>query len=245
MLQCNQKEEVLMEKMQNEEMLRLLDRGEPGEILDLLLKFSQQSSYNLSFFNYYKEVPISSSAELLYLFGDSLICRSNPTQTSAIKLCHYTIIRSADLKQDIYATAEYCDETDEITLSDFSFVEVLPDRRTSLRVKIGGLFQVVVEAGPERFTAKLTDLSLGGCALDVPEKTLMGTYSYFYLNLIFQLKSRPEPQQIRILSRLLRFENESKPCRCIMLFEHDTRTEDVVGMYIAQRQAEIIRELKV
>jgi hypothetical protein len=234
-----------MEKMQNEEMLRLLDRGEAGEILELLLKFSQKASYNLTFFNYYKEVPISSSAELLYLFGDNLICRSNQTQSRAIKLCHYTIIRSTDLKQDIYATADYCEETGEITLSDFSFVEVLPDRRNSLRVKIGGLFQVVVEAGSDRFNAKLTDLSLGGCALDVPEKTLMGTYSYFYLNMTFYLKSRPEPQKIRVLSRLLRFENESTPCRCIMLFEHDTRTEDVIGMYIAQRQAEIIRELKV
>ncbi len=233
-----------MEKMQNEEMLRLLDRGEPGEILELLLRFSQHTSYNLNFFNYYKEVPISSSAELLYLFGDTLICRSNPTQTRAIKASRYTIIRSPDLKQDIYATADLCEETGEITLSDFSYVEVLPDRRTSLRVKIGGLFQVAVEAGADRFIAKLTDLSLGGCALDVPEKALMGSYSYFYLNMTFYLKSRAEPQKIRVLSRLLRFENKSAPCRCIMLFEHDIRTEDVIGMYIAQRQAEIIRELK-
>ena len=32
-----------MEKMQYEDQLQLLDRGEPGEILDLLLKLSQKS----------------------------------------------------------------------------------------------------------------------------------------------------------------------------------------------------------
>ncbi len=233
-----------MEKMQYEDQLRLLDRGEPGEILALLLKLSQNPSHDLKFFNYYKEVPISTAADVLYLFGDTLVCRSNPTQTRAIKASHYTIIRSGLLSHDVYASAEYCAETDEITLSDFSYVDVLPDRRNALRVKIGGLFQVPVDAGTSTFTAKLKDLSLGGCALEVPDKSLLGTFTYFYLNLTFDLKNRPEPQKLRIMARLLRFESDDKPCRCIMLFEHDRRSEDLIGMYIAQRQAEIIRELK-
>jgi hypothetical protein len=233
-----------MEKLQYEDQLRLLDRGEPGEILEILLKFFQLSSEDLQFFNYYKEVPISSAAELLYVFGDTLICRTNPTQTRALKASHHTIIRSPRLSHDIYASTDYCAETDEITLSDFSFVDVLPDRRNTLRVKIGGLFQVPMEAGTTSFTGKLKDLSLGGCAIEVPDKALLGTFTYFYLNFTFDLKNRPEPQKLRIMARLLRFESESKPCRCIMLFEHDRRSEDLIGMYIAQRQAEIIRELK-
>ena len=233
-----------MEKLQYEDHLRLLDRGEPGEILETLLKFSQQPSHDLQFFNYYKEVPISSAAELLYVFGDTLICRSNPTQTRALKASRHTIIRSQHLSHDIYASADYCAETDEITLSDFAYVDVLPDRRNTLRVKIGGLFQVPMEAGTTTFTGKLKDLSLGGCAVEIPDKALLGTFTYFYLNFTFDLKNRPEPQKIRVMSRLLRFESESKPWRCILLFEHDRRSEDLIGMYIAQRQAEIIRELK-
>ena len=212
-----------MVKMQYEDQLRLLDRGVPGEILALLLKLSQNPSHDLKFFNYYKEVPISTATDVLYLFGDTLVCRSNPTQTRAIKASHYTIIRSGLLSHDVYASAEYCAETDEITLSDFSYVDVLPDRRNALRVKIGGLFQVPVDAGTSTFTAKLKDLSLGGCALEVPDKSLLGTFTYFYLNLTFDLKNRPEPQKLRIMARLLRFESDDKPCRCIMLFEHDRR----------------------
>ncbi|NJD37092.1 MAG: hypothetical protein FIA89_02035 [Geobacter sp.] len=234
-----------MEKMQYEDQLRLLDRGAPGEILELLLAFAQKERHDLQFFNYYKEVPIASAAELLYLFGDSLVCRTNQTQSRAVKLSRYTILRSRTLPHDVYATAEYTEDTDEITLSEFSYVEVLPDRRNALRVKIGGLFQVPVEAGPDRFTAKLKDLSLGGCALEIPDKTLLGNYRYFYLNLAFQLQGQTTPQQLRIMARLLRFESQEKPCRCIMLFEHDRRSEDLIGRYIAQRQAEIIRELKI
>lgn len=233
-----------MEKLQYEDQLRLLDRGKPGEILDLLLKFSQNGAYALHFFNYYKEVPISSAAEVLYVFGDSLVCRSNPTQTRALKTSHYTIIRIEQLSHAIYASTDYCEETDEIILSDFSYVDVLPDRRNTLRVKIGGLFLVQMEAGNSTFTAKLKDLSLGGCAVEVSDKALLGTFTYFYLNFSFDLKNRSEPQKLRVMARLLRFEGDSKPWRCIMLFEHDRRSEDLIGMYIAQRQAEIIRELK-
>jgi hypothetical protein len=233
-----------MKMLQYEDQLRLLDRGEPGEILELLLKLSQKASHDLQFFNYYKEVPISSATEVLYVFGDTLICRSNPTQTRALKASRYTIIRSKQLNHAIYASTDYCAETDEITLSDFAYVDVLPDRRNTLRVKIGGLFQVPVEAGTACFTAKLKDLSLGGCAIEVPDKELLGTFTYFYLNFSFDLKSRVEPQTLRILARLLRFESDSKPWRCILLFEHDRRSEDLIGMYIAQRQAEILRELK-
>lgn len=234
-----------MEKMQYEEQLRLLDRGEPGEILQQLLAVSQAGADTLQLFNYYKEVPIASTAQVLYLFGDSLVCRSNQCQSRALRASRYTIIRGEDLPHDVYASADYCEDADEITLSDFSYVEVLPDRRSSLRVKIGGLFLVEVEAGPARFRAKLKDLSLGGCALEVADKGQLGSYTYFYLNFSFPLQGRQETSSVRVLSRLLRFESAAAPCRCIMLFEHDRRSEDLVGMFVAQRQAEIIRELKV
>lgn len=234
-----------MEKMQYEEQIRLLGQGEPGEILDKLLKISQDSLVGLQFFSYYKEVPISSLGEVLYLFGDSLICRTNPAQTRAIRQSRYVILRSDRLEHDVYANASYNSDSNELSLSEFAFVELMPDRRNSIRVRVAGLFPVTVEAGTEQFKAKLKDLSLGGCAIEIPDRLLLGSFSYFNINFSFDLKNRSEPQKIRVMSRLLRIENEGNPPRCIFLFEHDNRSEDLVGMYVGQRQAEIIRELKV
>ncbi len=233
-----------MEKTSCEEHLKLLGRGEPGEILNILLQISSKPTNQLKIFNFYKEVPISSHVEILYVFGDNLICRANPAHTGILQKSNYTILRSPKLSNDVYAAVEYSVETDEITLSEFSFVEVLPDRRNALRVKVGGIFPISVEAGTSSFSAVLKDLSLGGCAIDVDNKALLGTFLYFYLNFTFYIKNYPEPQKLRVMSRLLRFETNEKPFRCIMLFEHDRRSENVIGMYIAQRQAEIIRELK-
>ncbi len=233
-----------MEKMQYEEQLRLLERVEPQMILDRLMKVSQQGGGKLQFFNYYKEVPISAPAELLYVFGDTLACRTSETQSRAIKDCRYTILRSARLENKIYANAVYNEETDEIVLSDFALVDVMPDRRDALRVKISGFFEVEIEAGEDRFKARLTDLSLGGCAISVKDKALFGNFTYFYLNLSLSLENQSPPHDLRVMARLLRFENDTPPYRSILVFEHDRRSEDLIGRFVAQRQGEIIRELK-
>jgi len=104
---------------------------------------------------------------------------------------------------------------------------------------------VTVEAGSDSFIAKLKDISIGGCALEIPKRTLLGKFTYFYINFVFDLKIDPQPQPLRIMARFLRFENETDPALGTFLFEHDKRSEDLIGMYIAQRQAEIIKELKV
>lgn len=235
-----------MERLQYENQLHLLTTADAAEILETLVALTQRPRpARFQLFNYYKEVPVAAGAEILYLFGDSLCCRTTETQARAIELNRHTIIKCADLPHDVYADASYNQETQEVALSGFSYVEVLPERRNSIRVKIGGLLFVEVEAGPDRFRAKLKDLSLGGCALEVPDKALLGSFTYFYLNFTLSLANRPAAVTLRVMSRLLRFESEGNPCRCIFLFELDRGSEDLIGMFIAQRQGEILRELKV
>jgi len=177
-----------MAPFQHEDYLRLTGLGEPGEILNLLVQLSQKTKHDIKFFNYYKEVPVSAPVEFLYVFGETLACRSSDPQKQAIKNCRYTLIRSPKLPQDVYATATLNEATNEIILSDFAYVELLPERRTTLRVKIGGLFRVTVEAGSDSFIAKLKDISIGGCALEIPKRTLLGKFTYFYINFVFDLK---------------------------------------------------------
>lgn len=232
-------------KLQYEDQLRLLDLEEQENILEALLSLTQISPPPLiTFFNYYKEVPISSSAEILYVFDNTLHCRTNATQSRAIELCQFVVIKSAKLKHDIYASASFSPETNEVLLSQFSYVEVLPDRRSSVRVRVAGLVPVIVEAGYDKFQGKLRDLSLNGCLIEIPDRALLGNYRFFQLNLAFEIKTRNEIQKARVMARLLRFENNDNPAKCIFLFEHDKRSEDLVSMYITQRQTEIIRELK-
>lgn len=235
-----------MERQQYENQLHLLTDADSSEILAKLLALSQRPQPpRFQLHNYYKEVPVSANVEILSLSEDTLYCRTSELQSRAIELSRHTILKCSELPHDVYAEARFDSESREIALYGFSYVEVLPERRSSIRVKIGGLMFVEVEAGPNRFKAKLKDLSLGGCALEIPDKALLGSFIYFYLNFSLTLNNRPAPIALRVMSRLLRFESQGTPCRCIFLFELDRGSEDLIGMYIAQRQGEIIRELKV
>lgn len=233
-----------MKTAEFEERLRLLERPDQEAVLDKLSDIAAKPKSRLEFFNYYKEVPVLSRAEVLYAFGETITCKTAETQLLAIKNSGYTIIRSPQLVHNLYADAEVNVDSAEVVLSNFCYVDVLASNRETMRVNIGGLFKVIVEAGADSFDAKLKNLSLGGALLEFADKELLGKFSYFYINFAFNLKNRNVPLELRVMARFLRFEDEGPPARGIFLFEHDRRSEDQIGMFIAQRQSEILGELK-
>jgi len=224
---------------------KLIEDDPSVNILDelLALHHKYQSPF-MKFVNYYKEVPIVADAEILYAFDNTLSCRTTPAQVKAIQHNKHTILRSSRLRHDIYATANYRTETDEVELADFAYVEVMPDRRASIRVKMGTPLTVMVEAGTEQIPGRMRDLSLLGCAIDIADASMLGNYSYFYLNMDLPFLTFKGKSNTRIMAKLIRTEEVRKGVRCIMLFEHDKTTEDQIGRLLAQRQGEIIRELK-
>lgn len=234
---CGEKVTGMDATIRFKEHFRLLEHDREGAILKELLRLLRQHPLpDVQLLNYYKEVPVFSPARIVYLFGDTLICHAGEAQARAIGFSKETVIRAAPLKHDVYASAHFDPVTREVTLSDFCYVEVLSERRAAIRVRMQAPPEVVIEAGPGRFTGRMLDLSLHGCAIEIADRKLLGSFTYFYLNL-------ETPFKARLLSRLMRVEGDTRRLRCVFLFEHDRRSEDQVGRLIAQRQAEIIREL--
>lgn len=234
---CGEKVTGMDKTIRFKEHFRLLEHDQNGSILKELLRLPRRHPLpEVQFLNYYKEVPVFSPARIVYLFGDTLICHAGEAQARAIGFSKGTVVRAAPLKHDVYATAHYDPVTREVALSDFCYVEVLSERRASIRVRMQAPPEVVIEAGPGRFTGRMLDLSLYGCAIEIADREPLGGFTYFYINLETPLKAR-------LMSRLMRVEGDTRQLRCIFLFEHDRRSEDQIGRLIARRQAEIIREL--
>lgn len=198
----------------------------------------------VTFLNFYKEVVIESPATITYVFDDSLSCKTTEAQSRAIAYCNNTIIRSASLRHAVFANAHFQPDTKEIIISDLSYVDVFPEQRSSVRVKMDSQFSVIIEAGPSQFRGRLRELSLHGCAVDIPDSQLLENYKYFYLNMEMPFKTFKGTNKARIMARLIRGDQNERNYRCIFMFEHDNTTEDQIGMLLAQRQTEIIRELK-
>jgi len=228
----------------NEYCRQIEDDCDDNVIEILLAIVSAEKPTEVRFLNFYKEVPIVSPATITYAFEDTLSCRASEVQARAITFSNNTIIQSAALKHDVFAKAIYQPDTKEVVISDLMYVEVYSERRTSVRVKMDSLFPLVIEAGPTQFNGKLRELSLHGCAVDIPDPQLMGNFKFFYLNMDMPFMTFKGTHKARIMAKFVRGEQNVRSYRCILTFEHDNTTEDQIGRLLTQRQTEIIRELK-
>lgn len=228
-----------------ENQIRLLSAVEaPEKVLDELSHLANpESHYDIRLLNFYKEVPICNEARIRCFFDDTIVCQTGSAQTRAIDLCRYSVLRSPHLSHDVYSTATYDQNTNEVVLSEFNYADVLSDSRAALRVRLNTPVSVIIDAGPKQLIGRLRDISLCGCATEVVDHAVFAGYAVAFLNMELPLK-RQKPLQLRVAGRLIRIEGTVKPFRCIFHFEHDRKSEDTISRFIAGRQSEIIQELR-
>ncbi len=197
----------------------------------------------VQFLNYYKEVPVSAVATILTVDENKLVCRTSEVQARAIEFSGYTIIEGVPFPHHVYANAHYDADTGEITLSGFNYADVHSNRRTSVRVRMQVPPVIGVEAGATKFNGRMMDLSLTSCAVTIPDRKLLESFSFFYLTITMPFPTNQTPVMTRVMAKLTQVHQQNRLFRCIFLFEHDKSSEDRIGALIARRQTEIIREL--
>lgn len=234
---------VNIETSDNNFFCRLENSGESTIEDDLSTLASLRPHADVQLLNYYKEVPVSAPAKLFTQAENSLVCRTSEVQARVIEFSEYTIIKGSPFQHHVYAHALYDKETGEIALSDLHYVDVHSNRRRSVRVRMQVPPVIELEAGATKFNGRMLDLSLDGCAVNIPDRNLLENFSFFHLTIAMPLKPHQTPGTTRLLAKLARVYQQNRLFRCIFLFEHDKSSEDQIGMLIARRQTEIIREL--
>ncbi|MDD2541327.1 MAG: PilZ domain-containing protein [Desulfuromonadaceae bacterium] len=197
----------------------------------------------VQFLNYYKEVPVFAAAKILTVGENRLVCRTSEVQARAIEFNGYTIIEGVPFPHHVYANAHHDTDAGEITLSGFSYAEVHSNRRKSVRVRMQVPPVIGVEAGVTKFNGRMIDLSLTSCAVTIPDRKLLESFSFFYLTITMPSLANQPPVITRVMAKLTQVHQQNRVFRCIFLFEHDKSSEDRIGTLIARRQTEIIREL--
>lgn len=215
------------------------------DIIDELLRLHQiKPIKSAQLLNYYKEVPISGTANSIRFDGTKIFCRTNETQSRAISLSRDTVVNFTGLPHDIHAKAHFCTESLEVVLSDLSLAKVPANSRKSIRVRMHIPHSVVIEARQQKISGRLLDISLAGCAINIADGKQLGTSTYMQIQLNIPLKTGSDPVTVRVAAKLMKVVQENKLCNCIFLFDHNKSSEDQIGKIIAMRQMEIIRELK-
>lgn len=234
--------QVVSQNYEEHHLVRL--EGAPAVFDELLRLQGARKLQGLQLLNYYKEVPIWAPADNPRIAENFLFCRTNEAQSKIIEFTKHSILKSENLQNHVYASADYNSETKEVVLSDFSYVDLLSRRREAIRVRMHIPLTVLIESGTRSFKGRLIDLSLDGCAIDVPTHELDDMKAYSYLNINMPLKNGREEVKVRVMANFLKARPHFKLSRCIYIFQHDKNSENLIGKQIALRQGEILRELQ-
>lgn len=227
-------------------------RGTEKEDFHLIVQFLKEMvGQTFSFLNYYKEIPVSYDARLLSVENDMAEFEIHEYQAKVMALEKKVLIHShpkIPVDEDLVGEVFYVSAARKrAILTRFHYAKIRSELRRFVRVCLEGRnagVDVHLGDGAAVLAGTITDISLGGIALLLPDKT--GLESGQDVNLILKLESpdTTEISEIGALCTVVRVTGDSPPYTFIAEFHSDRHSQQALAYYINRRQVEIIKELK-
>ena len=204
--------------------------------------------------NAYRGIPIVSDASISLVGQGCVAVETNELQAVSMFLEGKTLLRCQPLTgsetapSDFRATVVGVDiVARRTTLSEFASVENEMERRLAIRVQPEELVDVEVNFEEHRTVGKLADISVSG----------LGVFSfdaYIYSDLVpkrnldvtISFALPPSKQKIQFLGKVVHIAHRGDPRlrRVGLKIAPDPAVEPLLRKYVAQRQEELLRELK-
>ncbi|GFO58693.1 pilus protein PilZ [Geomonas silvestris] len=210
------------------------------EILSCLAEIRAGRLVNdLKLVNYYREIPVSYSADVLTVEETSVEFLVHQIQAVAISLEKVTVLKSDHFKRPVIATVNYVNiEKSRIVLSGFSYATIRADRRMSVRVALIELIRVTFRTEETSTSGHLLDISLTGVSIQVDQDPGIELSEQGELTVGLPAGSIAFP------ASLLKVVPMTSGTRLVFEVELDRASEVSISQFIFKRQVEIIKELK-
>ena len=213
-----------------------------AEILAILQAHQKKP---LKLINYYKGIPLSYPATIVSINKGIVDLDVHEMQAFTIEKTHSAFIRSPLFKHDLFAQSQYVNIAKKAaTFVKFSYVEIMAERRSFVRVGVEGRLAVTITTPQGLVEGVLADVSLSGigvlidhtCPLEAGADTTVQ----------FTLRSPETGQAIpaSIAAVMVSVSGERPPYSYRFNFTLEKLLERQISQYIFQRQVEIIREVK-
>lgn len=219
------------------------DRAKINSRLQELVREGLASKFRLS--TYYKGLPISYPATIDdFGFG---VLNLEVHQQQAVAL---DTTRRAFITCDQFDCSLLCDVVNvdvrrrSAALKNFSYVDVMAERRESLRLQLEPRTSAEVLGAWGGLSGELSDISLGGCCIRTERHARLQRGSEYKLRLKIPNLLQNTLQNAEIPARLLEVTRDPENDICSFVFCSDGSEETVISRYTFQRQVEIVRELK-
>lgn len=225
----------------------------------------------MSLINYFKGLPIISSATILGVEHGNLDLDVNPLQAVAISIDRYTLIRSKLFPFPLAARVLYVNiKKHMVTLNKLCYIELLAEKRAAVRVELDSPLKVSMMFDDQVVDGMLIDISLQGMALEVKEYLSLSRGSAITVKFMLpdlaakkheadghSLKPPGESQStehgkplikqslVKVPASLVAIDGDGSPYRYKLKIMPEKHQEQLIARFSFHRQVEIIHGLKV
>lgn len=223
---------------------------EPAEQQAFIDKFrdilSQTDAPCITLTNVFKEMPITHPALLLDVRGGHVDLQTCALQLAAISQCREVYIQSPLVGPPVLGRLDSIVDIRHgiVRVRDFSYRELHVNSRSTVRVRFKKPISIVAYSGGNKVSGVIHDISLGGCCINTLVRHGLDETGSLRVELNLLDESTGRALSMQIDSSLVRVSGDVPPFRCALNFNHTKHSEQLLSIFINQRQIEILKELR-
>ena len=207
--------------------------------------YARPGSAGITLTNIYKEIPITYPASISKIRGHYVELQTCELQLAAISQCGEAFIQSPLIDTPVLGKLDSFDiRLHTVQLSGFHFQEMHVNNRSTVRVRFKKPISIIAYAGPNKISGVIHDISLGGCCINTLVRQALDNADDLQLALKLMEYSTGQVLSMLIPSSLIRVTGTTPPFMCALRFNHTPHSEQLLSIYINQRQLEILKELR-
>lgn len=195
--------------------------------------------------NIYKEIPITCPASICQIRGHHMELQTSELQLAAILQCSEAYIQSPLIEAPVLGRLDRFDiQLHTVQLSNFCYRELHVNSRCTVRVRFKKPINIIANAGPNKISGVIHDISLGGCCINTLVRHGLEGADDLQLALKLMEHATGQALSMQIPCSLIRVTGDRPPFMCSLRFNHTPQSEQLLSIYINQRQLEILKELR-
>lgn len=212
---------------------------------DIVSILSSHTGNTVKLINYFKGIPLSYPAKIVSVTRGVVDLDAPEVQAYAVEQARSTFIRSPLFKHDLFAKAQYVNvKKKAVTLSTFSYVEIVAERRNFVRVLVEPPTLVTLETSQGMIEGLLFDISLSGFSLQIDQFYSIEPKAEALVHFSLTEPDSGKLLTFKLPSTLMAIDGDKSPYQYRFSFDPDKQLEQRISHYIFQSQIEIIRQVK-
>ena len=196
--------------------------------------------------NFHKGILVRYDASISRIDKDMVTFNLHKYQTVAMELEKQTFVKSEIFPKMIAASVVKVDPKElKATLTDFVYVDSSPEKRIYMRIQPKAPIEVVIQDKNYKTRGQLDDISITAIAVNVAKirKFKLNADVSIYMKL--PKISQNTFMEVNVQGRIIIVYRETDFNKLIIEITPDPYAEPLISQYISQRQAELVRTIKI